>query len=52
MLCFNKLTGECNNKKYFKTFLICGSIALRITNLKCAFQPGKIVTKNASVYLN
>ena len=28
MLCFNKLTGEHNAKKYFKKFSFCGSISL------------------------
>ena len=31
MLCFNKLTGEYNAKKYFKKFSFCGSISLSIT---------------------
>ena len=26
MLCFNKITGEYNTKKYFKKFSFCGSI--------------------------
>ena len=30
MLCFNKLTGEYNAKKYFKKFSFCGSISLSI----------------------
>ena len=28
MLCFNKLTGEQNAKKYFKQFSFCDSISL------------------------
>ena len=28
MLCFNKLTGEHNGKKYLKKFSFCGSISL------------------------
>ena len=32
MLCFNKLTGEHNAKKYFKKFLFCGIISLNEGN--------------------
>ena len=30
MLCFIKLTGEHNAKKYFKKFSFCGSISLNL----------------------
>ena len=30
MLCFDKLTGEHNNKKHFLIFWFCGSISLII----------------------
>ena len=30
MLCFDKLTGEYNNKKQFQIFSFCGSISLKV----------------------
>ena len=33
MLCFNKLTGEHNTKKYFKKFSFCVSISLSLCYL-------------------
>ena len=32
MLCFDKFTGEHNNKKHFLIFPFCGSISLNTSN--------------------
>ena len=42
ILCFNKLIGEHNTKKYFKKFSFCGSIPLNESNLyQCAILMNK-----------
>ena len=52
MLCFNKLIGENNAKKYFENFLFCGSISLSsVENFEGIVKMYRFYIQNSGTFL-